>query len=86
MPCAICAAMGHRQEHPTEVEHFVERSHGGYDRGDTFPTCGAHRILRHEQWGAKKFERRMREYFKLNLRVLCKKLVTLYEAERWPCP
>src|SRR4029077_14969720 len=86
MPCAICAAMGHRQEHPTEAEHFVDKSHGGYDRGDTFPTCGAHRMSRHEQWGPKTFERRMREYFHLNLRALCTRLARSYEGWTWPCP
>jgi hypothetical protein len=81
MPCAICAALGCRQEHPTEAEHFVNKSQGGYDRGDTFPTCGAHRILRHEQWGTKAFERRMRDHFGLDLKALCKRLAAQYEAE-----
>jgi hypothetical protein len=86
MPCAICTVMGIRQSSRTEVEHFVDRSHGGYDNGDTFPTCGDHRQLRHELWGPKKFERYLRQDFRLNLRALCDRLARSYEAEHFPCP
>lgn len=47
LPCAPCRHFGLRQESPTEVEHWVTKARGGYDVGDTFPTCAHHRELRH---------------------------------------
>jgi hypothetical protein len=74
------------QTERSEVEHHKNKSHGGRDRGDTFPTCGAHRRLRHEVMGPRAFTRMMREQHGMDLGKLCKKLATVYEAERWPCP
>ena len=85
MPCAICKAFGVEQTTRTEVEHFVLRSQGGFDRGDTYPTCGAHREMRHVVMGPKAFTR-MLQAQGFDERALCKKLVTIYEAEVWPCP
>ena len=54
MPCYVCRTLGQIQVTPTEVEHWVPKSRGGYDLGDTFPTCANHRELRHTQ-GDKSF-------------------------------
>lgn len=81
-PCAICVAMGYQQISPTEAEHFVERSRGGYDKGDVFPTCAEHRELRHVQWGPRKFARVMLNQFGLDLRKLCRWFAELYDAKR----
>ena len=85
LPCAICALLGDWQRAPTEVEHFVPKSHGGYDRRDTYPTCGLHREMRHVTMGPKAFTR-MLQARGFDERALCKKLVTMYELEVWPCP
>lgn len=74
MPCACCRAMGITQVTRTEVEHFVEKGRGGWDRGDTFPTCADHRELRHVIWGPRKFREHMLNHFGLDLRKLCTQL------------
>lgn len=55
LPCAVCEASGQFQSHHTEVEHWVTKARGGYDKGDTFPTCQRHRIERHD--GDETFQR-----------------------------
>jgi len=85
MPCALHAAWGRPQVTPTEVEHFVPKSQGGYDRGDTYPTCGECREMRHVTMGPKAFTRMLLR-FGFDERKLCKKLVIMYEAEVFPCP
>ena len=56
-PCDVCTAADLEQESPTEVEHWITKSRGGYDKGDTFPTCARHRQERHT-WGQKTFQAR----------------------------
>jgi hypothetical protein len=85
LPCAVCLALHVVQTTPTEVEHFVLRSHGGFDKGDCYPTCGAHREMRHVVMGPKAFTR-MLQTQGFDERALCKKLVTMYESEMYPCP
>jgi len=85
LPCAICKILGAYQTTPTEVEHFVLRSHGGYDRGDSYPTCGMHREMRHVEMGPKAFTRMLKARG-FDERALCAKLAMIYEAEHWPCP
>jgi len=46
-PCEVCLAARLKQTERTEVEHWVTKGRGGYDLGDTFPTCGLHRRHRH---------------------------------------
>lgn len=55
--CAVCTAAFQRQIGPTEVEHWIPKSRGGYDCGDTFPTCARHREERH-RLGVKSFQAR----------------------------
>lgn len=85
LPCAVHIAMGWVQRTPTEAEHFVLRSHGGYDRGDVYPGCGECREMRHVTMGPKAFTRMLKAKG-FDERALCNKLAALYEAERWPCP
>ena len=47
LPCAVCESAQLVQTSKTEVEHWVTRARGGFDRGDTFPTCARHRQERH---------------------------------------
>jgi hypothetical protein len=84
-PCAICIALGVEQTTPTEVEHFKTKSHGGEDRKDLYPTCGAHREMRHVVMGTKAFTRMLKARG-FDEAQLCKKLAALYDAERYPCP
>ena len=77
LPCAICIALGVQQVTPTEVEHFVLRSHGGKDCGDTYPTCGTHREMRHHFMGPKAFTRMLRARG-FDERALCDKLAFMY--------
>jgi hypothetical protein len=84
-PCAPHLAMGLEQRTPTEAEHFVHKSHGGYDRGDTYPTCGECREMRHGTMGPKAFTRMLLR-LGLDERALCNRLAAQYETERWPCP
>ena len=58
MPCAVCLHVGEWQESRTEVEHWVTKARGGYDIGDTYPTCAKHRIWRHTL-GDKSFAERI---------------------------
>jgi len=85
LPCAVHVAMGWIQRTPTEAEHFVHKSHGGRDKGDVYPGCGECREMRHGTMGPKAFTR-MLQAQGFDERALCKKLVTMYESERWPCP
>jgi hypothetical protein len=85
LPCAVCKALGVVQTTRTEVEHFVLRSHGGYDKGDCYPTCGAHREMRHGTMGPKAFTR-MLQAQGFDERKLCDKLAKLYGVEQSPCP
>jgi len=72
--CAICAATWEDQTTPTEVEHWVPKSKGGRDRGDTFPTCAKHREMRHGS--PLKFAALMRK-----LHLSGKRLCAWYELE-----
>lgn len=54
--CAVCSHLGYPQRTPTEVEHWVTKARGGYDVGDTFPTCADHREMRH-RLGDQEFQR-----------------------------
>lgn len=54
-------------------------------RGDTYPTCAVHREMRHSEMGPEAFTRMLKRVG-FDERKLCKKLVILYESERWPCP
>ena len=56
LPCEPCRLSGMTQFNPTEVEHWVTKARGGHDLGDTFPTCGYHRTVRHV-CGAKTFQK-----------------------------
>jgi hypothetical protein len=85
-PCACCFAEGRAQRFPTEVEHHVGRAQGGYDRGDTFPTCLEHREMKHVRMGSRAFARYCRNTLKLDLDRLTKRLAQQYEADLWPCP
>lgn len=85
LPCAPHQVLGEIQRTPTEVEHFVHKSHGGYDRGDTYPTCGECRERRHVTMGPKAFTRLLLRHG-LDERALCNRLAASYEAETWPCP
>ena len=60
MPCQPCLVSGRDQTSRTEVEHWVTKARGGYDRGDTWPTCGLHRTERHTL-GDKTFQDRYPE-------------------------
>lgn len=82
-PCALCMAFGETQTHPTEAEHWVKKSAGGYDRGDTFPTCQRHREFRHGS--PRLFEAACKEAG-VNPRKLCDWFKGKYEAEMYPCP
>jgi hypothetical protein len=82
-PCAICLWLGEVQQSRTEVEHWQARSAGGYDNGDTYPTCQKHRILRHEH--PEEFRMAV-QLVKLDLDVLCRRLALQYEKDEWPCP
>ena len=81
--CAICAATGETQTSRTEVEHWVARSHGGRDRGDTFPTCARHRELRH---GSPQVFAALLRRLHLSGRRLCAWYEAQYGAEFEPCP
>lgn len=82
-PCALCMWFKTEQKSPTEVEHWVKRSAGGKDRGETFPTCAEHRELRHGK--PAEFARLLKKS-KLNLDKLCARLKAQYELEQCPCP
>jgi hypothetical protein len=81
LPCAICALLGVVQTTPTEEEHFVLKSHGGYDRGDCYPTCAVHREMRHGVMGPKAFTRMLLAKG-LDERALCTRLAQQYEQEK----
>jgi len=85
LPCAPHLAMGLEQRTTTEAEHFVSKAHGGYDRGDTYPGCGECREMRHGTMGPKAFTRMLKARG-FDERALCKKLVVIYESEKFPCP
>lgn len=85
LPCVICKLLGVRQTTPTEVEHFVLKSHGGDDRRDLYPTCGMHRELRHVVMGPKAFTRMLLAQG-IDERVICRRLAREYDAEAFPCP
>lgn len=77
MPCAVCLQLGFTQTTPTEVEHWVTKARGGYDLGDTFPTCAVHREQRHRQ-GDKSFARMLR----ISPRELCEQTEIVIEWDR----
>jgi len=79
LPCVFCIAENRTQTDPTEVEHIVNKSHGGYDRGDTLPGCGYHREQRHVQMGTKAFARYYGKRF--DLKAMAQKFAELYERE-----
>ena len=83
LPCAICQAANLFQYARTEVEHWVKKSDGGRDKGDTFPTCQVHREYRH---GAPEGFAKLLRRLKIAPKKLCKWYERQYEAEAFPCP
>lgn len=81
-PCAPCQLEGVMQATRTEAEHWPELGHGGTD-DDTYPTCGAHRRMRHEQPVA--FARMLRRH-RTSGPGLVRHYQRLYEREMYPCP
>lgn len=81
--CAICSALKVQQETSTEVEHWEKRSHGGHDKGSTFPTCAYHRELRH---GEPRAFAALLKRLKIVPAHLCAWFARKYDAEHFPCP
>lgn len=81
--CQVCADGGYTQQSRTEVDHWVPRSHGGKDKGDTWPLCREHHHMRHAEPVA--FAKLLR-VLRIRPAQSCKWYATQYDKERYPCP